>query len=259
MIRELATVSLKTRIFRPCEDLSAFVIEALKAHDRHPENAIIAVTSKIVSLAENERVAKSSIKKADLVRQQSDIFLGAVAYGCFLTIKHGLFIPSAGIDESNSEHDEYILYPRDPFASAVRLRKDLMAAFGAKNVGVLLTDSHTAPLRAGVTGVALGYAGFRGIHSMIGQKDLFGRTLQMTQVNVADAISAAAVVCMGEGAECTPMAFIKAGVEFTDDLHPEECQIEWEKDLYAPLYTHLIKEQTGQNPQPTAATTKERT
>jgi F420-0:gamma-glutamyl ligase len=219
------------------------VIEALRSRKLHPQNAIIAVTSKIVSLAENRTVKKDEISKEKLVRSEADVFLGEVAYGCYLTIKHGLFIPSAGIDESNSETDEYIVYPKDPFASAIQLRAALMKAFDATQVGVLLTDSHTAPLRAGVTGVALGYAGFRGIHSMVGKKDLFGRVLRMTQVNVADALSAAAVVCMGEGAECTPMAYVKAGVEFTDDVHPEECQIEWEKDLYAPLYSHLMRKQ----------------
>lgn len=93
------------------------------------EGSILAVTSKIVSLSEGCRVSKETISKEALVRKESDHYLGEIGYGSYLTIKHGLMIPSAGIDESNSEGDHYITFPKNPFyrprKSALKLRKNL--------------------------------------------------------------------------------------------------------------------------------------
>ncbi len=232
--------AIHTPILRVGEDLNSFIFlalgrERLVASDL--EGAVLAVTSKIVSLALGRIVAKGSIGKEELVRQESDIFLGAVGYGVFLTIKHGLFIPSAGIDESNAEGDFYILYPEDPFLEAKKIRDAIASQFGLKHFGVILTDSKTTPLRAGVTGTALSYSGFNGIFSRVGTPDLFGRKLKMTRINVADALATAAVFCMGEGNESRPLALIRAEVEFRDhgEVDPRECQIPLSEDLYSPV------------------------
>jgi len=51
------------------------------------------------------------------------------------------------IDESNSETDQYILYPENPFVSAENLWQGLRKHWGVEKFGVILTDSHTTPLR----------------------------------------------------------------------------------------------------------------
>ncbi len=231
--------ALQTGIFATKMNLTDFIIEHAGAHLR--ENQILAVTSKIVSLAEARSVSKRDIEKKQLIQRESDYYLGEIGYGCHLTIKHNLLIPSAGIDESNSAHDEYILYPRDPFASAQRLHQQLRERLGLQQLGILLTDSHTLPLRKGVVGAALAYWGFRGIRSMIGQADIFGRKLQMTQINVADALATAATFLMGEGAERCPLAILAdVPVEFCEVIDPNELVISVEQDLYAPIYAHLL-------------------
>ena len=53
--------------------------------------------------------------------------------------------------------------------------------------------------------VALGSAGLPALIDRRGEKDMFGRTLEMTQVAFADAIAAGAGLAMGEGAEGTPL------------------------------------------------------
>lgn len=197
---------------------------------------MIAVTSKIVSLAEDRVVARDSIQKTDLVIRESDVYLGEVGYGCHLTVKHGLLIPSAGIDESNSESGDYILYPIDPWGSARRLYDVLSARWGITRLGVILTDSHTTPLRRGVTGVALAYFGIRGVRSFVGHPDIFGRSLEMTSVNRADALAAAAVLVMGEADEQSPLAIIEdAQVEFDVRGDRGEVQIPLDEDLYGPV------------------------
>ena len=227
---------VNTRIFREGESLLNFVVEHVDA-DLIKESMIVAVTSKIVSLSEGRLVDKATISKQNLIEKEADHNLGEVAYGCFLTVKHGLFIPSAGIDESNSESDQYILYPEDPFASAKRLWEGLRERWGLKKLGVLLTDSHTTPLRKGVMGISLAHWGFVGLKDMIGSSDLFGRKLKMTRVNIADGLAAAATLMMGEANECRPLAILEYGdVEFTENTNPEELKMPIEEDLYYPFF-----------------------
>jgi coenzyme F420-0:L-glutamate ligase len=239
--KALTVLPLVTRVFHPREDLEGFVAESVP-RSLVREKMILAVTSKIISLAEGRLLAKSGHAKEDIVREEADIYLGAIGYGCFLTIKHGLLLPSAGIDESNSETGDFILYPRDPFASAESLRRGLCSRWGVKDLGVLVTDSHTTPLRRGVTGVCLSYSGFRAVRNLVGSPDLFGRELRMTRMNLADGLAAAAVMMMGEGDESRPLAVIEnAEVEFSEDTQPEELRISPEEDLYAPLLSSRLR------------------
>ncbi|MFZ4404893.1 MAG: coenzyme F420-0:L-glutamate ligase, partial [Pseudobdellovibrionaceae bacterium] len=152
----LSVRPIKTRIFREGENLFDFIVTQIDPRYIR-ESMILAITSKIVSLAENQLLDKKSIDKHKLIDDEADHNLGEVGYGCFLTIKEGLFIPSAGIDESNSESDRYILYPKDPFASAQKICAQLKTHWGLKKLGVIITDSHTTPLRRGVTGISLSH------------------------------------------------------------------------------------------------------
>lgn len=205
--------------------------------------SILAITSKVISLCEGRVVNKVGVDKAKLIQQEADKVLQTQhnPYGVYLTLKHNLLIPSAGIDESNAG-DNYILYPRNPQASAERiwhyLRKN-----NIQDVGVLVTDSHSTMLRAGVMGCALGWCGFKPLHSYIGQPDIFKQPLKMTHINVLDALAAAAVFEMGEGNEKTPIAIIQnaSKVEFVN-RPPTESElksvlINMDEDLYAPLLT----------------------
>lgn len=227
---------VKTCIFNVNENIEDFILEAVP-QNLVKEKMVLAITSKIVSLAEGRLVkAESVIDKATLIRQEADHFLGEIGYGSLLTIKHGLLVSSAGIDESNSQSGDYILYPVDPYLSAEKIWKNLKKAWGLNELAVMLTDSHTSPLRRGVTGICLSYFGFRGVRDMVGQEDLFGRPLKMTQVNLADSLATSAVMMMGEGSEATPLAVIHgAPIEFSDVSRPEELKIPLEQDLYRPL------------------------
>ncbi|RYG66695.1 cation:proton antiporter, partial [bacterium] len=74
------------------------------------------------------------------------------------------------------------------------LRKE----FSLKNLGVVLTDSHSSPLRLGVTGLSLAHWGIRGTQSLVGAPDIFGKELKFTSVNVVDSLATMAVFTMGE-------------------------------------------------------------
>lgn len=241
MTHSLQVQAIPTRIFRVGENLADFVAEQVPS-ELVRERMVLAVTSKIVSLAEGRLIERHAISKAALVEQEADHNLGEVAYGCYLTIKHGLFIPSAGIDESNSERDDFILYPEDPFASAQTLWTELRASWNVSELGILLTDSHTTPLRRGVTGISLAHWGFAGLNDLIGEPDLFGRRMQMTTVNVADGLAAAATLMMGEANEARPLALImQAGLRFSNETNPEEVKMPLEQDLYFPFFRDRLR------------------
>ena len=227
--------AIRTEVFSQDTDIVNFIIK--NAANKIKEKSILAVTSKIVSLAEGRTVSKKKVNKKELIQRECEHYLGEVGYGCYMTIHHGLLVPSAGVDESNSINDEYILYPKDPFASAEKMARAIKKTLSLNNFGLVITDSRTLPLRRGVVGVALAYSGFRAVKDLVGKGDLFGRPLRMTKINLVDALAASAVLLMGEGAEQCPLAVIyKAPVVFTGNTDPAELKIPVEEDLYKPLY-----------------------
>jgi coenzyme F420-0:L-glutamate ligase len=202
--------------------------------------SIVVITSKVVSICEGSVVQMETISKSDLIHSEAEYYLPADnTYGLSLTIKQGTLIINAGIDESNGS-GHYILWPKDPMASAAYIRKYLMEKNSITHLGVVITDSRTMPLRWGVFGTAIAHAGFMGLKNYIGTKDIFSRKLIHTQANIAEGLAAAAVLVMGEGDECTPVAIIEdvPFVEFTDRPNIIDT-IALEADIYAPMLTKV--------------------
>lgn len=206
------------------------------------DQSILVITSKIVSICEGRVVKIGTQKKDTLIHNEADFYIPSEKskYDITLTITRNTLIPTAGIDESNG-NDYYILWPNDPYRTAKEIRAYLAKRFSLTNVGVLITDSRTSPLRWGTMGVALAYAGFDALNNYIGTPDIFGRKLKVTKANVADGLSAAAVAAMGEGDEQTPLAVITdcAFVHFDEnaptDVDLKELAIDPSEDLYGPL------------------------
>lgn len=238
-MKTLSIEPVRTSIFHQGENLVDFILSHLQSRDL--EGSILAVTSKLLSLDEN-RTAPAHVSKKELIAQESDHYLGEMGYGCHLAIKHGLLVASAGIDVSNSESGDYLLYPQDPYFSANKLRTELKLRLQLRDFGILITDSHTTPLRHGVQGVTLAFAGFFPVKNLVGENDIFGRPLKMTKTNDADALAAAAVLMMGEAAEQRPLALIKnAPVEFTDEDRRADLEVPVDEDMYRPFYQHFLK------------------
>ena len=230
-------IPIKTRIFKENEDLIKFILEYVK---RISENSVLVVTSKIVALSEGRTVEyKNKAQKVKLIKQESDFAIKTKI--TWLTIKDGMVMTSAGIDESNA-NGRIILLPKDSFQSADLIRKRLKKIFKVKKFGVLITDSRIFPLRAGIVGVTLGYSGFRGILDYRGSKDIFGRILKMSRTDVADSLATSAVLCMGEGKEQQPLALITdAPIIFTEKVDKKELIMDPKEDLYLPLFGSILR------------------
>lgn len=210
-----------------------------------PEKSVIAVTSKIISIAEGRCVRKDAVEKDALIQQEADQFLSRdeVPEGWVMhTLKNNVFIPSAGIDASNSG-DYYVLWPEDSKRSAQEIYTWVQDQFGTKEFGILVTDSHTIPMRRGTMGISLAHVGFRPLNDYRGTKDLFDNVMNISLTDVADGLAASAVLVMGEGDECTPIVSITniPFVEFGDFAYLNKdrfttFEIPPEEDLYSPLF-----------------------
>ncbi len=192
----------------PKDDLVAKIrASKLKLKD----DDVLAISSKVVSIDEGRCIPADKVAKNDLIKQEAQLYTQpkhTERWGYLFTITHGILGGSAGIDLSNGA-DHFILWPKDPMASAERLRKALKKEYKLKKLGVVITDSTSRPLRRGAMGMALAWAGFEPLYDYRGTKDIFGRSIRVEQANLVDGLAAAAVLVMGEGAEQTPIALMR--------------------------------------------------
>lgn len=212
------------------------------------ERSVVVVTSKIVSLCENRVVPIDEADRDELIKREADLYYkptNNLGQRYNFTITHNTLIPASGIDSSNG-NDNYILWPKDPLASANAIRHYLTKKFGVKKVGVIITDSTIGLSRWGTLGIAIAHSGFVPIKDYIGQEDLFGRELTLSKANIAGGLASAAVVVMGEGSEQTPIAIIEdvPFVEFVgDDPGPEELSEYYVSPLidepFAPFFSEV--------------------
>lgn len=233
--------AIKTKVFKENENLIEFILKYIK---KIPESSILVITSKIVALSEgrtveiNPKIDHAKFREK-IIKSESNFML-RTKY-TWLTIKDGMVMSSAGIDESNA-NGKIVLLPKNSFKSANQIRKELCKKFKIKKLGVLITDSRLFPLRAGIVGVALGYAGFRGVRDYRGTPDIFGRILKLSRTDVADSLATAAVLEMGEGKEQQPLALVTgARIKFTEKIDKKELFIDPKEDLYLPLFKKIKK------------------
>ena len=196
-------------------DLAAVIVDAL-AHLTWPDGTsgirdgdVIVVTSKVVSKAEGRIVPEAQRDQA--LREES---VGIVATkqtsrGTTQIVRthHGLVLAAAGIDASNAPDGSVLLLPRDPDASARRLRAGLRAATG-RSLAVVITDTLGRPWRDGLTDCAIGVAGVTVIDDMRGRPDTTGRPMEATVIAIADEIAAAADLVKGKTAR-VPVAVVR--------------------------------------------------
>lgn len=213
------------------------------------ERSILVITSKIVALSEGSFISKENGLSEKTVIAEADYYLpkSESAYGIPITIRDNAFVARAGIDGSNTD-SVYSLLPADSYVTARMIRNHLIRRFDRKEIGVIITDSHSTPLRRGVTGIAIGWSGFIGLKEYKDTPDIFGHHFT-THTNVVDALATAAVLVMGEGAEQTPLASISdlhfvewnAASPTTEELTFFKPSLE--TDLFAPLmnYSKLRK------------------
>ncbi len=232
--------TIKTRPLIPPKDDLLSVIKQSLLKSKLKEKSIIVITSKIVSIWQGRCIKiDKNINKDSLIKKEAELYLNrASPKDVMLTIKNNILIPTSGIDESNA-NGYYILWQEEPFIFAKKIYNFIKKEFKLKDFGIIISDSHTTPLRTGIMGIGIAYYGFYPLKDYRGKKDIFGRKLKMSQTNIVDSLSAAAVYLMGEGNEQTPIAVIEdvGDVKFKRNnlTKKNPLEININKDIYAPI------------------------
>lgn len=235
--------AIKTPIVKPGDVLMQTILTCLPELQ---EKQVVVITSKIIALCQNRVVPKDSIDKEDLIKNEADLYLpeSLSSYNFHFSIKNNTLVAAAGIDESNGK-DIFILWPSDIQKTANQVRAELMQKYNLSQLGVIISDSVSQPLRRGTTGITLGYSGFRALNDYQTKHDLFNQEIKVTQSNVAGGLTAAAVVAMGEGSEQTPICIISdmPFVEFVSDNPSADELTEYYTSLDDDLFAPFLKTQ----------------
>lgn len=136
---------------------------------------------------------------------------------------HGFVCANAGIDESNVENGQATPIPVDPDNSAADIRDKIIKSIG-EEVAVIISDTQGRAFREGAVGVAIGISGLEPVWDRSGEKDLYNRELKTTAIAVADELSAAASIVMGQADEGIPVVLIR-GAKYPRNLQKEPTNI----------------------------------
>src|SRR3989344_5422156 len=156
----MEVTAIKTRkLVPPKDDLYGAIRESLPTLS---ERSVVVVTSKVLAIHQGRCIRQESgIRNNELrdalTRDEADWFVKReIVPGEHLlfSIKNNTLIASAGIDKSNA-NGYFVLWSEHMDEMARELQGWLKTEYGAKEVGVLITDSHVVPLRRGVVGTCL--------------------------------------------------------------------------------------------------------
>ncbi len=211
---------------RAGDDLAALILDAA-GRDNLPlmDDDILVLAQKIVSKAEGRVVRLADVEVSAEARERGERMGKAPALvqlildesnevlrerGELIIVEHrlGFVMANAGVDESNAQPGHAILLPADPDASARALR-DAIAERTGRRVGVIVADSIGRAWRNGTVGHALGVAGLKPLLDLRGTPDMASRPMRVTEVGLADEITAGASALMGQGAEAKPVVLVR--------------------------------------------------
>jgi coenzyme F420-0:L-glutamate ligase/coenzyme F420-1:gamma-L-glutamate ligase len=102
-----------------------------------------------------------------------------------------------------------VTLPKDPDESARRIREKIRK-ITHRDVAVVVSDSHGRPARMGEINVVIGVSGIKPLRDRREEKDLFGRILRAKQTAIADEVSSAAELVIGQADEGIPVAIVRA-------------------------------------------------
>jgi F420-0:gamma-glutamyl ligase len=240
----MEVLGIQTRaLYPPKDDLFSVFDEYL---NDVRDGDIVVVSSKVMAIHQGRCLRADKTDKDVLVEKEAErifsYYNSAVDRRFRLTIKGHTLVSAGGVDESNG-NGYFVLWPDDIFGMCREIRQYYRKRFGVRDIAVIAVDSHSAPLRYGAVGIAIGFWGMHPLRNYIGEEDIFGRKFVVERANLVDSLAASAVLVMGEGAEQTPIAIIRdaKNIRFTNSDTRDELLIPFEEDVYAPMLKVLKK------------------
>lgn len=217
-------------LVEPGDDLAQLLVEALQREALTLQAGdVLILAQKIVSKAEGRYVRLAEVepspearalaqradkdpRQAELILRESSEVLRVRPGVIIVEHRNGYVHANAGIDKSNICNDvddpRVLLLPEDPDRSAQQLREALFQRLGIAPQ-VIINDSAGRAWRNGTVGIAIGTAGLQPLFNQVGETDLFGNVLEVTEAAVADELAAAASLLMGQAAEGCPVVLAR--------------------------------------------------
>jgi coenzyme F420-0:L-glutamate ligase/coenzyme F420-1:gamma-L-glutamate ligase len=121
--------------------------------------------------------------------------------------KNGHICINAGIDGSNVGGGKLLKLPPYPDKYAAEIGKNIEEKTG-KKISVIITDTNGRAFKNGQTNVAIGLYNIKPIKKWVGEKDLYGKVLEISEEAVVDEIAGAANLIMREGSYGYPVVII---------------------------------------------------
>ena len=225
---------IKTRILVPPQDDMYAMLEEMDLDLQ--ERDVLLVSSKILAIHHGRCVPFEDIEKGEVIAREAD-YLHDYGHRKYpLTIKHNAFISSGGVDSSNG-NGHYVLPPEHPFDDAKELWNYFRKRFSLEELGIIITDSYSMPLRMGSQTISIGFWGIAPLRKYQGTEDLFGREFKVSRVNIIDSLAANSGLVSGEGSESSPLTLIRdvPDIVFSDEYNKDKLFVKPEEDRFYPL------------------------
>lgn len=230
-------IPIHTREMKPPQDDLYAVLDHYLPPVKNGD--IILITSKVVSIHQGRCFKKDEVDKEELMLSESDAYTYTVSLKKkrLVAIKHYAISLSAGIDPF---YEYYITLPHEPNAEAARVAAYIKTKYKLIQLGVIITDSHSMPLRRGVICYAVGFAGISPL------LDRGQRNYAKWTSNVVDVLAGYGGLYLGESAQSsqlTPIVIMRGVdmVDFTDTDLSHSFFVDEENDLYSPLLKDFKK------------------
>ena len=248
-ISKVELIPLKLPIVKQGDDISNQIIDSLREANLELENGdIIVIAHTIISRAEGNEFFIPSIQPSPfaelisrktgkdpalvhLILEEAEKILKVQNNIIITKSRHGWISANSAVDQSNSRPNCAVTLPDDSNASAEKIGKTLEDKLG-KNISIIISDTHGRALRRGAINVAIGSYKFPVVDDARGRKDIFGYELASTIVALADEVSSAAELVMGQAGEMVPVVIIR-GLEFRSPVSSiEELQFDDDRRLF---------------------------
>ena len=217
-------------LVQPGDDLAQLIIASLYDNGLTLEEGdVLVIAQKIVSKAEGRYVRLADVsagpealalaaqadkdpRQVELILRESTAVIRVRPGVIIVEHRNGYVHANAGIDKSNIPNDpddpRVLLLPEDPDRSAQVLRQALTQR-AAVAPQVIINDSMGRAWRNGTVGLAIGTAGLAPVNNQVGERDLFGNVLEVTEPAVADELAAGASLVMGQAAQACPVVLAR--------------------------------------------------
>lgn len=222
-IAEIIKEVIKSQEYDLCDGDIILIAETLisKAEGNIIKLDEIEPSKKAIEVAE---VCKKDPKLVEVILQNSNEIVEVGPNFIVTETKHGFVCANAAIDESNVEDGLATPVPQNPDKSAKEIREFLEDEFN-KDLAVIVTDTQGRAFRVGAIGTAIGCSGINPLWVRIGEKDLYGRELETTEIATADELASAASLIMGQADEGLPVVII-SGFGAFNQLRDKDSNIE---------------------------------